>query len=220
MVKSIRFVALIVVLVFVTPLYAEEYPLELAESFVKYIEDQGGLERARENAAKKTTKLRERCMLCHTPEKITDRLPRPYLSAQQPLYLIQQLTNFSSAMRVSLVMHSMTNHLTQEDIFNLALYFSGKPPVVTSLGLNMDPNVIENGKRLFLDRCQHCHGQDARGQGIYARLAGQHPGYLRKNLIRFRDSESARTDVGMTSITNGLTDKQIDEIALYLSTLN
>ena len=217
--------------------FSAEYPLQLKNDFISFIDSKGGLERAQQLARWETTELRTQCFHCHgekgispdyTSQKLTSssklyfdqQFNTPNLAAQQPLYLIQQLTDFMSNKRKNSAMHKMSITLSQEEVFLLALYFSAQPAIVNATPAKSNLDKIALGKKTYLDRCQFCHGTDAAGQGIYARLAGLNYYYLFENIQLFRDKKSQRSHAGMTAITRGLSNSDITQLALFLSTHN
>lgn len=68
------------------------------------------------------------CVSCHGQNGISAVPMYPNLAGQKELYLRQQLENFRSGYRPSLVMAPMAKHLTNEDIANLAAYYARLKP--------------------------------------------------------------------------------------------
>lgn len=201
---------------------AEETPAvpPLAEKYIQFVEAQGGAKGLRQKAAEATELERIRCQACHGAEGSSPKPEYPNLAGQQPLYLIQQLDRFRGKVRKSLTMHGMAKELDDEMMFHLAAFYASFVPKPNKL-----PEVPEmqkkraHGESIFLSRCQHCHGAKAGGQGVYARLAGQKPQYLRAQLERFRSRDRTRVHAGMRAITAGLSDGDIEAIVLYLAGL-
>ncbi|MCP3850773.1 MAG: c-type cytochrome [Gammaproteobacteria bacterium] len=239
MIKN-KFPAVVFLLLFlhVPPIFAAEYPLDLKQDFINFIKLNGGIQQARQAAFEKTRTLRKQCFRCHGEKGISPDYTRddisslssinlvqqhfntPNLAAQQALYLVQQLTMFINKERNSSVMHKKSRDLSQSEIFNLALYFSGQEAKKSTPVTKYNEEKIAKGKLLYLDRCQFCHGKEAAGQGIYARLAGLNYFYLMENIKQFRDKKSNRKHSGMTAITKDLSDEEIMQIAQFLSTHN
>lgn len=66
--------------------------------------------------------------------------------------------------------------------------------------------------------CAACHGGDGKAlQPTYPNLAGQHPGYLAKQLTNYRDGE--RVNALMSGQAAGLSDEDIQGLALHYSKL-
>jgi cytochrome c553 len=72
--------------------------------------------------------------------------------------------------------------------------------------------------------CATCHGQDAKGNGEFPRLAGQLNDYILNKLVNWsteRGQDPAKPDASaiMQPIAHNLTKAQIEAIAAYLSYL-
>jgi cytochrome c553 len=66
--------------------------------------------------------------------------------------------------------------------------------------------------------CSPCHGADGTGGDVEKpNLAGQKSIYIRQQLLAFRTGKRKHPD--MKSITRALTDREIDQIVIYYSTL-
>jgi len=201
---------------------AEETPAvpPLAEEYIQFVEQQGGPDAVWQKAAEATELERIRCQACHGAEGSSTKAEYPNLAGQQPLYLILQLEGFRGKVRKSLTMHGMAKALDDEMMFHLAAFYASFVPKPNRL--SEKPETQEkraHGESVFLSRCQHCHGPKAGGQGVYARLAGQKPQYLRAQLERFRSRDRTRVHAGMRAITAGLSDGDIEAIVLFLAGL-
>ena len=64
------------------------------------------------------------CAACHGPEGISLNDLWPNLRGQKEAYLVKQIKAFRDGSRVDPTMAPMVNPLTDEDIENLAAYFS------------------------------------------------------------------------------------------------
>jgi cytochrome c553 len=64
------------------------------------------------------------CERCHGVKGFTDNNNMPKLAGQNKGYLIRQLVNFRKGIRKSAPMRQVTLTLSDEDIENLATYFS------------------------------------------------------------------------------------------------
>lgn len=66
--------------------------------------------------------------------------------------------------------------------------------------------------------CTSCHGPQGRGNGIYPRIAGQPEPYIREQLQLIRSG--ARVNVIMQPVAKTLSDKDIDVLAAYFSSIH
>jgi cytochrome c553 len=65
--------------------------------------------------------------------------------------------------------------------------------------------------------CLGCHGSSAEGNGQFPRLAGQHPGYLVKQLSSFK--EGVRKNGHMQAIAGTLSEDDMKALAAYFGSL-
>ncbi len=76
----------------------------------------------------------------------------PKLEGQRPEYLAAALHEYKSGDREHLTMHSQASTLSDQDIADIAAYFSGKPLVSEGKPAGTPPQVAA--------LCVTCHGQD------------------------------------------------------------
>jgi cytochrome c553 len=78
----------------------------------------------------------------------------------------------------------------------------------------------ELGKEKAGQICQACHGLDGNGvpgQPIWPKLAGQHPDYIYKQLMNFKNNE--RYNVMMSPMAMPLTEDEVRNLAAYYASL-
>ncbi len=152
------------------------------------------------------------CQGCHGEKGISKNSQYPSLAGQRANYLEYQLVAFQAGKRTSPVMQGMVANLDRQDMKNISAYFSSLTP--ESAG--SDSGMAKKGKNKVA-MCLGCHGSNAEGRGGFPRLAGQHPEYLKKQLLNFKSG--ARTGGPMKSMTSSLSEQDIDEISAYLGSL-
>jgi cytochrome c553 len=154
----------------------------------------------------------EPCASCHGPKGSTGNVQSPILASQQSTYLANQLKAFKAGDRINLMMQSMTANLSNEDIHNLAAYFSSQKPAKAG----GDPELATTGKAKA-GMCLGCHGPTAQGNGQFPRLAGQRPEYLEQQLKAFKDG--SRKSGPMQAITANLPEADFKALAAYFGSL-
>jgi len=84
-----------------------------------------------------------------------------------------------------------------------------------ALGGNAMAADIEAGKKKVQEVCAACHGVDGAKPTVpeYPKLAGQYPDYIAKTLRDYKSG--ARKNPIMAGMAAGLTDKDIENIAMY-----
>lgn len=136
--------------------------------------------------------VQRQCAACHGVDGKAVSGEFPNLAAQYPEYLAKQLRAFRApeggrAHRKSDVMQRLAAPLSEQDIVDVAAYYSSLPPVWatprikdTSAGRKvfMEGNVANN-----LPACVSCHRPNGSGiQPDFPRLAGQQPAYVEAQL--------------------------------------
>jgi cytochrome c553 len=152
------------------------------------------------------------CLGCHGPQGKSSSAQWPNLAAQQAPYIVNQLNAFKTGTRNNSMMQSMTANLSDDDINNLAAYYSSQSPV----SAGGDPNLAKSGQTKA-SICLGCHGSSAEGNGQFPRLAGQHPGYLVKQLSSFK--EGVRKNGHMQAIAGILSEDDMKALAAYFGSL-
>ena len=144
------------------------------------------------------------CLACHGAEGISDYDVWPDLAGQTTKYLTKQLRDFRSGRRHDPWMSPMAVALDDQDIDDLAAYFSS----VTGLS-----GGAESVPPLAI-ACVACHSADA-GQAnpLWPSLAGQNKRYMAKQLQDFRDGR--RTDPEMAPSVAALSDLDIEALAAF-----
>jgi cytochrome c553 len=168
--------------------------------------------------------IRRECSSCHGARGISVSSTFPNLAGQQAPYLEAQLKAFRDRSRADphaqAFMWGMAAQLTDETIANIAKYFAAQPPVP---GTRAEPAEIAAGKKIYeegisaqnVPPCQSCHGNKAQGNGPFPRLAGQHRGYLERQLGAF--AANLRANPVMHENSKNLTALQISQVAAFLS---
>jgi cytochrome c553 len=168
--------------------------------------------------------IRRECSSCHGLRGISVSPTFPSLAGQQAPYLEAQLKAFRDRSRADphaqAFMWGMAAQLTDETIAHIANYFATQPPAP---GTRADAAEIAAGKKIYeegippqnVPPCQSCHGNKAQGNGPFPRLAGQHRGYLERQLGAF--AANLRSNPVMHENSKNLTALQISQVAAFLS---
>jgi cytochrome c553 len=185
----------------------------------------GAFAHAQDNSAA-INLIRKECSTCHGARGISVSPTFPNLAGQQAPYLDAQLKAFRDRSRADphaqAFMWGMAAQLTDDTIKHIADYFASQPPAA---GTRADPAEIAAGRKIYeeglpaqnVPACQSCHGNQAQGNGPFPRLAGQHRGYLEKQLEAF--AANLRANPIMHENSKNLTALQISQVAGFLSSL-
>jgi len=162
------------------------------------------------------------CAGCHGADGNSTQSAFPRIAGLNTNYLLLQLHAFKTGRRKSDIMQGIVAALSEQDMADLAVYFSKQKmhptrtwPKVLSLQLRAN---LEIGASLYRQRCARCHGLTGRGQGIFPAVAGQYPGYAVTQMAAFKAASRDQHSI-MRDVAKGLSDNDLRLIADYLAGL-
>ncbi len=164
------------------------------------------------------------CAACHGADGNSAITLNPKLAGQHPEYLLKQLTEFKSGKRANAVMSGMAGGLNEQEMKDLAAYFSAKK---LTLGQAKSNGAGSLGEKIYragnaatgVPACASCHGPN--GAGIpkqFPRLHGQHADYTLAQMKAFRAGERANAPM-MMAISTKMTDAEMAAVADYIQGL-
>src|SRR5690554_1263927 len=148
------------------------------------------------------------CVHCHGEDGNSKRDRIPNLASQNSEYLFTQFEHFANGVRKDYVMSKLAGGLSAQDRVAVALYFSSQ---------EVKPRA--DGARIYMSTCVACHGQEGHGNANYPRIAGQPYEFLEMTLLRFLNADEARKNSPMTPVVQHLSEKQLKEVAAYVSNM-
>ncbi|MFT6206702.1 MAG: cytochrome c553 [Colwellia sp.] len=180
------------------------------------------------------------CAACHGADGISVVDTYPNLAGQQADYIATQLQAFKSGTRVNATMASMSAGLSEQDMADLAAYFSsldrsgatastdGAETGSVAAVAEMAPvayvaNAIA-GKSLYelgdpsrnIASCISCHGKEGNSKVlINPNLANQHAQYIETQLHAFKDK--TRINYAMNQFAGAMTDEDIADMGAYFA---
>ena len=167
------------------------------------------------------------CIGCHGIVGYQGDFPQVYhvpkIAGQDAKYITAALTAYRAGDRKHPTMRSIATSLTDQDIADIAAYYSklGQPdgPVPAALEERVPDNL-----RSALTTCVSCHGVNfsTPTDGTIPRLAGQYPDYLTIALKSYKvdgNPHYGRANAVMGAMAKPLKDETISEIADYLASL-
>jgi cytochrome c553 len=167
------------------------------------------------------------CGACHGADGNSTSPQFPKLAHQNASYIAAQLHNFKSGKRQNPIMSAQANDLSEQDIQDLAVYFSGQP-IQTG---EADPGLVKAGERLYrggnkdenVPACLACHSPDGAGNYLMKApaLAGQQDAYVVAQLQAYAAGQRT-TDPNkiMQTIAARLTPAEIQAVASYIQGLH
>ena len=153
------------------------------------------------------------CANCHGETGVSKSPEIPNLAGQNPAYLLEQIRKFGSGERQDAFMQGLIKVLKDEERLQLALFYAAQAAAPS----RADPAQAARGKELFAKLCVRCHGEQARGNELYPRLASQNAVYLKTSLTHYRDGNGIRNNQLMSIATAPLKNDDITAIAQYLT---
>lgn len=172
--------------------------------------------------------FQQRCQACHqTDAGGSEALKAPALAGLSAPYLALQLRHFRDGVRGTAaadtegqLMAGIAKGLSDGDITALAEYLAAQPSVLAP----RPPAPQGFAARGLYSSCSSCHGASAEGFDSLGapRLAGQHSGYLKAQLLKFRqglrgthpdDANGAQMRAMAVAIPN---DATLDTLVQYI----
>ncbi len=174
------------------------------------------------------------CVACHGADGNSQITTYPKLAGQHAKYIEKQLKDLKLGMtsggkqgRYDPVMSAMAMPLSDEDMTDLAAYFSSLP-----ISPNSTPeDVVDKGKVLYnagdasrgLTACTACHGPRGNGTELsgFPKISGQHADYVKAQLQKFRDADRGNDmNEMMRDVAKKLTDADIEILSKYVGGLH
>lgn len=176
------------------------------------------------------------CAACHGATGISANPAWPNLAGQGEKYLVDQLNLFKEKVRVNTLMNPQAANLSDQDIADLAAFFSSQTPNIGTADSDKKfkgENLYAIGESIYrggnaatgVPACMSCHAPNGVGNvaAKFPRLAGQHAVYTAAQLRTYRSGSRYQPDDNlnmMKEISNKMTDTEIDAVAEYISGLH
>ncbi len=171
------------------------------------------------------------CVACHQADGSGMNIPGgeswPRLAGQNAAYLAQQLHDFKQGRRESPSMAPFANMLDDQQIADVAAYYSQMPVTAAGGGEQADEELLARGEKLagrgdwddYIVACQSCHGPRNEGGGnIFPGIASQHAGVIESQLHAWKDGERDNDPQDlMGSIARRMSDEDIRAVAAWLA---
>ncbi len=163
------------------------------------------------------TMAQQVCSTCHGMTGESSNPLFPKLAGQQSEYILNQLESLKGRDRNSehsrQYMWGPTRLMTAKQMDEIATYFSNQVPMQARIE---NEALFEKGQSIYhqgvpklgVKACASCHGDQALGEDVNPRLAGQHAEYI-----------VHRARVAMTKIVANLSDDDIASVAYYLESI-
>jgi cytochrome c553 len=158
------------------------------------------------------------CAHCHGTDGNSSSNAYPSLAGQTREYLYRQLKAFKDKSRNDSMMSPSVAVLTDQDMQELADYFSSQ--TLSRSSFKPDAALVEQGKKLTEQaQCVACHQSGFKGLNEFPRLSRQKYPYLVKQMKDYRDGKRTTDNGAMAATVKNFSDEQIQAIAQYLTSL-
>jgi cytochrome c553 len=163
----------------------------------------------RENATAGKAKAAA-CAGCHGAEGVSENLPGPSLAGQNEAYLVEVLNAYRTGARENPMMSAAVRGASDEDIQNLAAYYSGLKCEST---LTAEQRATSSGPAAA-SRCVACHGANGlSSNGAWPNLVGFSRTYIGDALKAYQSG--ARKNAMMAAIAKDLSDGDSENVTAY-----
>jgi len=166
------------------------------------------------------------CFGCHGADGNATAPSFPKLAGQSATYIVKQLQDIKSGVRQSPMMAGFAAGLADQDMEDLAAFFSGLEVKVGET----DPAKAEQGEKIYtagiadkgVAACAACHGPAGKGNALagFPSVKGQYAAYVEGQLKAFSTGARANDPNGMMrDVAKKLSDAEMAAVASYLEGL-
>ena len=172
------------------------------------------------------------CIGCHAIKGYQASFPEvykvPMISGQSAKYIVSSLNAYKKGERKHPTMRGIAEALTEQDMADLAAYYSANGVVAGTPPLAEKPSKEPNAQvqaLLAKANCSSCHGANFSKpiDPSYPKLAGQHGDYLLVALKSYKVQNNAkvgRNNAIMAGMAKQYTNAELKVLANYLSSLD
>ena len=182
--------------------------------------------------AERGKELTATCTACHGADGNSPAPAFPKLAGLGEKYLLKQMQDIRDGARPVPTMVGQVDGKSDQELADMAAFYASQP----RSGGQADPALVPLGEKVYragvaerkVAACSACHSPNGKGNAPagFPALAGQHAEYIAAQLKAYRtgyEDESGRTNDGDTRIMRsnafGLSDKEIEAVASYISGL-
>jgi cytochrome c553 len=161
------------------------------------------------------------CAACHGQAGNSRSSAMPIIAGQDAASLKKQIEDYAAGKRVSAEMEPYAKQVLNIGVDDVAAYFASRRREPTPITQPAD--AVARG-RSAAAQCTVCHG--SQGQGDPAKLipslAGQAPGYLREQMLLFKQDKRSPGDptlAALKALLKTIPDETLGDLAAYYSSL-
>jgi len=158
------------------------------------------------------------CFTCHGNKSLSTIGAVPILAGQEFYYMYVQLKDIKKGLRASPIMSPIVANIEKKDLKLLAQYFSEQPWPKTDYTID---SKRAKAARLVLSagQCTVCHLGTLKGNSRVPRLSNQHPEYLKKAMLDYKNN-FRKNAPAMATLFKTFNEQEIQDMADYLGSFN
>lgn len=168
------------------------------------------------------------CAACHGADGNSELGSNPKLAGQNVRYLVKQMTDIKEGNRTVALMTGLLDNMSEQDLEDIAAFYAEQENTIQGA----DPALVELGESIYrggiadlgVAACTACHGPAGGGvaQAGFPAVSGQHAEYTATQLKAFRSGERMNDgeSAPMRTVSERLTDREIEALASYMAGLN
>jgi cytochrome c553 len=186
---------------------------------------------AREGDAERGEMAAGTCVACHQADGSGMNVPGgeswPRLAGLDADYIAKQLHDFKEGRRQNATMLPFANMLDDQQIVDVAAYYSQMPVTEAQGGESADEALLVRGEQLamrgdwdeYIVSCKSCHGPGNEGVGgTFPGIASQHAGYIESQLHAWQAGERDNDPQNlMGAIAKRMSDDDIRAVSVWLA---
>lgn len=158
------------------------------------------------------------CAACHGVDGNSAVGTFPNLAGQSWRYIYVQLKDFKEGRRSNPMMSPMAEPLSRQDMVDLGNFYAAQVPKPSTF--KADEAKIKLGKAKADETlCAMCHLGAFAGQNEIPKVAGQQYDYIVLQLRNFKARTRTNDAGSMTSVSQTLSDTDIENLAHYITSL-
>lgn len=158
------------------------------------------------------------CAACHGVDGNSPSGAFPNLAGQTWRYLYVQLKDFKEGRRDNPLMTPMAQPLSRQEMIDIANYFAAQPAKPSTF--KADETKIRLGKAKADETlCAMCHLGAFAGQNEIPKVAGQQYDYIVQQLRDFKARKRTNDAGNMTSVSQTLSETDIENLGHYITSL-
>ncbi len=187
---------------------------------------------AQEGDAERGEAASATCVACHQANgggmNISGGESWPRLAGLNSNYIAKQLHDFKAGDRQNATMVTFANMLDDQQIADVAAYYSQLPATPGQGGDNADEALLARGEQLaergdwnaYIVSCKSCHGPGGQGVGeTFPGIAGQHAGYISAQLNAWKsDTRGNDPQNLMGAIAKRMSEEDIQAVSAWYAT--